>query len=76
VTLEQAAEIAALDPADIEWSIDEHGVCETEIHQITKLPEPPKMADEIGQSGEHERADRAPRVLSRRALAKEKMIAA
>jgi hypothetical protein len=39
VTLEQAAEIAALDPADIEWAIEEEGVCETDTYQITKLDE-------------------------------------
>ena len=57
VSLEDAAEIAQLDPHEIEWAIEEHGVCETETHQITKLPEPPEMADEIGQSGEHKRAE-------------------
>jgi hypothetical protein len=39
LTLEEAAEIAALDPHEIEWAIEEHGVCETETHQITKLAE-------------------------------------
>ena len=37
VTLEEAAEIAQLDPHDIAWAIEEHGVCETDIHQITKI---------------------------------------
>ena len=39
LTLEEAAALAQLDPADIEWAIEEHGVCETETHQITKLAE-------------------------------------
>lgn len=27
---------------DIQWAIEEHGVCATEIHQITKLAEAPE----------------------------------
>jgi hypothetical protein len=46
VTLEEAAEIAQLDPHDIEWAIEEHGVCETDIHQITKLPGVPDDEEE------------------------------
>ena len=46
VTLEEAAEIAQLDPRDIAWAIEEHGVCETDIHQITKLPEVPEEGEE------------------------------
>jgi hypothetical protein len=46
VTLEEAAQIAQLDPHDIEWAIEEHGVCETDIHQITKLPEVPEEGEE------------------------------
>jgi hypothetical protein len=46
-TLEEAAEIASLDPHEIEWATEEHGVSETAIHQITKLPEP---SDEDGVS--------------------------
>lgn len=42
VTLEEAAGIASLDPHDIEWAIEEHGVCETDTHQITKLNDPPE----------------------------------
>jgi hypothetical protein len=45
VSLEETADIAQLDPNEIAWAIEEHGVCETEIHQITKLPEPPEMAE-------------------------------
>jgi hypothetical protein len=45
VTLEQAVEIASLDPHEIEWAIEEHGVCETDTFQITKLPEPPEECD-------------------------------
>ena len=45
VTLEEAAEIAQLDPRDIAWAIEEHGVCETDIHQITKLPEVPEEGE-------------------------------
>ena len=62
VTLEEAAEITSLDPADIEWAIEEHGVCETAIHQITKLPEPPdengeRDASDGGEGGEGGDAD-------------------
>jgi hypothetical protein len=46
VTLEEAAEIAQLDPNDIAWAIEEHGVCETDIHQITKLPGVPDDEEE------------------------------
>ena len=46
VTLEEAAEIAQLDPHDSEWAIEDHGVCETEIYQITKLPEVPEEGEE------------------------------
>jgi hypothetical protein len=45
VSLEETADIAQLDPNEIAWAIEGHGVCETEIHQITKLPEPPEMAE-------------------------------
>jgi hypothetical protein len=66
VTLEEAADIAQLDPNEVAWAIEDHGVCETEIHQITKLPEPPEMAEgdasdagdgdiesEVGAAGDH-----------------------
>jgi hypothetical protein len=46
VSLEEAAEIASLDPHEIEWAIEQEGVCETELHQITKLPEPPEGGGE------------------------------
>ena len=42
LTLEEAAALVQLDPHEIEWAIEEHGVCETETHQITKLAEPPE----------------------------------
>jgi hypothetical protein len=42
VSLEEAAEIASLDPHEIEWAIEEHGVCETGAFQITKLNDPPE----------------------------------
>lgn len=38
VTLKEAAEITQLDPHDITWAIEQVGVCETDIHQITKVP--------------------------------------
>jgi hypothetical protein len=34
--LEVAASLALLDPEVIEWAIEEHGVCETDCHQITE----------------------------------------
>jgi hypothetical protein len=37
VTLEEAASITSLDPHEIEWAIEEHGVCETDQFQITEL---------------------------------------
>jgi hypothetical protein len=42
VSLQEAAEIASLDPHEIAWAIEEHGVCETDTHQITKLKDPPE----------------------------------
>jgi hypothetical protein len=42
LSLEEAAATAQLDPNEIEWAIEEHGVCETDAFQITKLPEPPE----------------------------------
>jgi hypothetical protein len=45
LSLEDAASIAQLDPHEIEWAIEEHGVCETDTFQITKLPEPPDECD-------------------------------
>jgi hypothetical protein len=41
-TLDEAAEISSLDPHDIEWAIEEHGLCETDTFQITKLVDPPE----------------------------------
>jgi hypothetical protein len=35
VSLDEAANIAMLDPKVIEWAIEEHGVCETDCHRIT-----------------------------------------
>lgn len=40
VTLEQAAELAELDAAEILWAIEEDGVCETDLHVIAALDEP------------------------------------
>jgi hypothetical protein len=42
VTLDEAAEISSLDPHDIEWAIEEYGLCETDTFQITKLSDPPE----------------------------------
>lgn len=47
LSLEEVADIAQLDLHDIEWAIEEHGLCETNIHRITKLPEPPEECDAI-----------------------------
>lgn len=33
-TLEEVAAIAQLDPAEIEWALEEEGVCETDTHVI------------------------------------------
>ena len=52
VTLEEAAEITQLDPHDIEWAIGEHGVCETETYQITKLPEVPEEECDACEGGD------------------------
>jgi hypothetical protein len=37
VDLEQAARIADLDPADIEWALEHDGVYETERHTIAEI---------------------------------------
>jgi hypothetical protein len=37
VSLDEAARIASLDPHEIEWAIEEHGVCETDQFQIIEL---------------------------------------
>jgi hypothetical protein len=37
LSLEEVADIASLDPHEIEWAIEEHGVCETDQFQITEL---------------------------------------
>jgi hypothetical protein len=42
VSLEEAAAIAQLDPNEIAWAIEEHGVCETDAFQITKLNDGPE----------------------------------
>jgi hypothetical protein len=42
LSLDEAAAIAQLDPHEIELAVEEHGVCETDAFQITKLPEPPE----------------------------------
>jgi hypothetical protein len=34
--LGEAASLAMLDPDVIAWAIEEHGVCETDCHQITE----------------------------------------
>ena len=44
VSLEDAARITILDEAEIEWAIEEYGICETERHFIYEelriLPHP------------------------------------
>lgn len=57
VTLDEAAEIAQLDPHDVAWAIEEHGVCETNIHQITKLPEVPEEECEASDASDDGDAD-------------------
>jgi hypothetical protein len=53
-TLDEAAEISSLDPHDIEWAIEEHGLCETDTFQITKLNDPPEdgHSEPEGDGGE------------------------
>jgi hypothetical protein len=34
--LDEAANLALLDPEVVEWAIEQHGVCETDCHQITE----------------------------------------
>jgi hypothetical protein len=52
VTLEEAAEIAQLDPHDVAWAIEEQGVCETETYQITKLAGLPEEECDGGEDGD------------------------
>jgi len=52
VSLEEAADIASLDPHEIEWAIEEQGVCETDAFQITKLKDPPEMAGDASDAGD------------------------
>jgi hypothetical protein len=33
-TLDEVAAIAQLDPADVEWALEEEGVCETDTYVI------------------------------------------
>jgi hypothetical protein len=40
VTLEQAADIAQLDPDDILWALEEEGLCETDQHIVVEYVEP------------------------------------
>jgi hypothetical protein len=51
LTLEEVAALAQLDPTDIEWAIEEHGVCETETHQITKIDSEAVDSGENAESG-------------------------
>ena len=37
VDLEEAARISQLDPDDIEWVLENYGVCETEDHKIAEI---------------------------------------
>jgi hypothetical protein len=60
VGLDEAAETAQLDPHEIEWAIEEHGVCETGTFQITKLNDPL----EDGQGDDGEAGDDAARFLT------------
>jgi hypothetical protein len=54
VSLEEAAAIASLDPHEIAWAIEEHGVCETNAFQITKLNDPPEGDASDGGDGDTE----------------------
>jgi D-arabinose 1-dehydrogenase-like Zn-dependent alcohol dehydrogenase len=40
VTLDQAAELAEIDAAEILWAIEAEGVCETDLHVIAAVDEP------------------------------------
>ncbi len=44
-SLEMAARIAQLDPAEILWAIEEFGVCETERYVIADCPDPESKVD-------------------------------
>jgi hypothetical protein len=50
LSLEEAAQLAELDPHDIEWAIEEYGVCEVGSLQITKLDDLPEC--DGGDGGE------------------------
>jgi hypothetical protein len=52
LSLDEVAEVTSLDPREIEWAIEEYGVCEVGSLQITKLPEPPEC--DGGEAGEAE----------------------
>jgi hypothetical protein len=52
LSLEEAAQLAELDPHDIEWAIEEYGVCEVGSLQITKLDDLPEC--DGGEAGEAE----------------------
>jgi hypothetical protein len=54
VSLDEAAQLASLDPNDIQWAIEEYGVCETDTFQITKLPEVPEGDGSDAGDGENE----------------------
>jgi hypothetical protein len=56
-TLDEAATLAALDPHEIEWAIEEHGVCETGVFQITKLSDPPEYGHSHGDQPEDDDGD-------------------
>jgi hypothetical protein len=57
VSLDEAAQLVALDPHDIEWAIEEHGVCETDTFQITKLVDPPEDGHSPGEQPEGDAGD-------------------
>ena len=37
VSIEDAARIAQLDLAEVEWALEEYGVCETDTHSIADI---------------------------------------
>jgi hypothetical protein len=54
VSLDQAAQLASLDPHDIQWAIEEYGACETDTFQITKLNDPADGDGSDAGDGENE----------------------
>lgn len=43
-TLEEAAFAAVLLPEEVEWAIEEYGICQTDEHEITEIETVPAMS--------------------------------